>query len=108
MADFTAPEPHGLAQVTSLSAATAIGAGAAVDCEGARAYALDVRVTGAPTSVTVALEGTIDGANWGSIGSVTAAGLTWYVDKPVVRVRANLTVLSGGTAPAVTAEILAV
>lgn len=109
MADYTAPEPYGLGLLTSLDAATATGAGAELSCLGARSYALDVRTTGTPTSFSVSLEGTVNGTDWVAIGSaVTAAGLTWQVDKPAARVRANLTALTGGTAPAVTAEILAV
>lgn len=108
MADYTAPEPYGLGLLTSLDAATATGAGAELSCLGARSYALDVRVTGAPTSFSVALEGTVNGTDWTTVGTAaTAAGLTWAVDKPVARVRANLTALTGGTAPTVTVQVLA-
>lgn len=109
MADYTAPTPFGLGNVISLDAAVAVGAGVALEVEGSRSYALDVRSTGTPTAISVTLEGSLDGSNWETLGSAaTAAGITWSVDTPVKFVRANLGTLTGGTTPTVTAVILAV
>lgn len=107
MADGTGPVPWSL-KYTSLAAATATGAGAQMDASGSRTYTLDVRTTGSPASFTVALEGTLDGTNWTSIGTTSTTGRTRFADSPVKTIRANLTALSGGTSPTVTAVILMV
>lgn len=64
------------------------------------------------TAVTVDLEGSLDGTTWATLashafsaGEITAeAALFHVVDKPVKYVRANLTTLTGGTAPTVTVK----
>jgi len=66
------------------------------------------------TAVTVSLEGSIDKVIWGDLGThaLTAAEITaeealfHVVDKVVDYIRANLTVLTGGTNPTVTVEYL--
>lgn len=99
----------------SLSAVTATGAGAAFALGAAkRTFGLQVTVTGAPTAAVVDLEGSLDGSTWDaigtwSIGAGQASGdIVFVVDRPVLHVRANLTTLTGGTAPTVTAYICAV
>jgi len=93
----------------SLSAATGTGVGSAKG--GARTWAMDVIVTGAPSAVTVLLEGSVDGgATWRTLTTMnTAAGARVEApDKPATKIRANLTVLTGGTTPTVTAWIVGV
>lgn len=94
-----------------LSGATATGAGSSKTLRKAhRTHVLQVTITGGPSSVIVALEGSLNGTNWDSLGSITMSagqlsagvGILHVVDKPVYFVRANLTTLSGGTAPTVT------
>lgn len=73
-------------------------------------HALQVVITGAPTAVTVALLGSLDGTTYSLIGThamsageLTATDALYFdIDKPVLHVKASLTVLTGGTAPTVT------
>lgn len=93
------------------NAATAIGVSSswAVRMK-PRNHSVQIVITGAPTAVTVDLEGSLDGSSWASLashvlsaGELTAAlALFHVVDKPVRFVRANLLTLTGGTAPTVT------
>lgn len=85
---------------TLLSAVTATGASKAVQCDaGAPAF---LQVNGI-TSATVALQGSIDGTNWSTIGTaLTADGLITVANAPKY-LRANCTVYVSGT---VTAKIL--
>lgn len=55
-------------------------------------YAWQVVFTGTPTSITVNLEGSIDGTNWFTIdtSSATTSGLKFVVDKPVEYLRCNI------------------
>lgn len=85
---------------TLLSAVTATGASKAVQCDaGSPAF---LQVNGI-TSATVALQGSIDGTNWSTIGTaLTADGLITVANAPKY-LRANCTVYVSGT---VTAKIL--
>lgn len=85
---------------TLLSEVTATGASKAVQCDaGAPAF---LQVNGI-TSATVALQGSIDGTNWSTIGTaLTADGLITVANAPKY-LRANCTVYVSGT---VTAKIL--
>ncbi len=73
-------------------------------------HALQVTITGAPSAVTVTLEGSLDGTTFSTIGThamsageLTATKAMYFdVDMPVLWVKANLTVLTAGTAPTVT------
>ena len=74
-------------------------------------HTLQVVVTGSPAACAIQLEGTLDkdatasSATWANLsGSQTCtATVTFHViDRAVNGVRANLTALSGGTAPTVT------
>lgn len=76
-----------------------------------RNHTVQVTITGAPTAVTVDLEGSLDNVSWSSLAShimsagELSAGLAMFhvVDKPVRYVRNNLTLLTAGTSPTVTA-----
>lgn len=95
--------------VKSLDVATLVGAGAVASFDVPKSkFAMQVDVTGSPTSVVVVLEGTIDGVNFFSLK-------TWASGDPVsdinvhvaTAIRANLTTLSGGASPTVTAWVAA-
>ena len=66
------------------------------------------------TAVTVDLEGSLDGTFWQALashaldaGEITAEGAIFHVvNAPIKYVRANLTTLTGGTAPTVTVKYL--
>ncbi len=97
--------------VKLLAAATATGASATWKVNRTpRNHSVQITITGAPTAVTVDLEGSLDGTTWVSLAShiLSAAELTatqalfHVVDKPTRRVRANLTTLTAGTSPTVT------
>jgi len=76
-----------------------------------RNHTVQVTITGAPTAVTIDLEGSLDDTTYISLASyvLTAADLTaaaamfHVVDKPVRYVRVNLVTLTAGTNPTVTA-----
>lgn len=97
--------------MNSLLAATSTGVGVARDCEQAtRHHTIHVTVTGSPNSTAVLLEGSHDGQRWFLlVAAGTGTGDTQAVktvsEHWVRHVRANLTTLSGGTNPAVTATI---
>lgn len=77
----------------------------------ARSFAIQVKgVGGTPTSWTVALEGSLDGANWTTLGTHNAVdgSTVWAVDKPVTFVRINVSALTLAPATAINVGILAV
>tara|TARA_R110000803_G_scaffold5230_6_gene17348 strand:+ start:2545 stop:2907 length:363 start_codon:yes stop_codon:yes gene_type:complete len=100
------------AETVLLAAATATGVGIAkafnrlVD-----KHVFQVVTTGDPTAVTILLEGSLDGTNFDIIGThaFTAADIVndgaifFDVDSPCLHVRLNLTVLTAGTSPTITA-----
>ena len=93
----------------SLNAATATGAGTAFDLGvGHAKFGFQAKHTGGPTSVIVDLEGSVNGNDWFSLGTWDSASqrngdIVFVVDKPVVHVRGNLTTLTGGSSPTVSA-----
>jgi hypothetical protein len=95
-----------LSAVAAATEGTAIGDGTVY-----RTFGLQVTATGSPTGLVCRLEGSIDGTNyftlatWDITAPLTSGAIVFAVDKPVTKVRANLTTLSGGTAPTVTAYI---
>jgi hypothetical protein len=98
---------------TSLNAVTGTGAGGYPALNMPRSiHSMQVSFTGAPTAVIVNLEATINGTDWRVIatfdtggGSVSGDILT--VDEfPCLNVRANLTTLTAGASPTVTACIM--
>ena len=95
--------------VTILNAATGTGAGAGYDCAiPYRTFTFHKSVTGTFAALVVAYEGSLDGTSWLQLGTdnTTTAAATFVVDKPVRRVRANVTTFTDGTT--VTVKVLAV
>jgi hypothetical protein len=88
------------APVTLLSAVGATGASKAVQVDGGQPAFLQVSGI---TSATVVLQGSLDGANWSTIGTaLTADGMITVANVPKY-LRANCTVFVTGT---ITAKIL--
>jgi hypothetical protein len=93
MASLTTP-------VTLLSAVTATGASQAVQADAGQPAFLQVSGI---TSATVALQGSLDGTNWSTIGTaLTANGIVTIANAPTY-LRANCTVYVTGT---ITAKIV--
>ena len=93
MASLTAP-------ITLLSAVGATGASPAVQADAGQPAFLQVSGI---TSATVALQGSLDGTNWSTIGTaLTANGIITITNAPTY-LRANCTVYVSGT---ITAKIL--
>lgn len=101
----------GIGSMTALSAVTSTGAGTALDLGAAYGkFALQVKHTGSPATVIVTIEGSVNGTDYMTIGTWTAVSqangdIIFVTDKPCAYVRANLTTLTGGTAPTVTATL---
>jgi len=94
----------------SLNAVTATGPGAALAFDEPKSsISMHVTSTGSPSTITVALEYSIDGINWFLARVVSATSGTTVNDGygPALFARANLTALSGGTLPTVTAWLAA-
>lgn len=93
----------------SLNAATATGPGAAISFDVPHAsHSVFLSATGSPSTAQVALEGTVNGTDWFAIGTATLSNPWTNVGNlPLVAARANLTALSGGTSPTVSAWIAA-
>ena len=90
-----------------LNAATATGAGSGYPTD--RIYADHgwmIVVTGAPTAVSVTLQGSLDGINWVTLdtSTITTSEIRFVTGKPVVQVRANLGTLTAGTSPTVSVD----
>jgi hypothetical protein len=97
----------GLPPLTSLAAAAAIGAGKAFNLGSAvNNFSIELLTTGSPSAFSVALQGSLDGATWTTIGSAASTiGVTTFTNTPVTLVRLNLLTLTGGTSPTVTGYI---
>jgi len=88
------------APITLLNAVGATGASSAVQADAGQPAFLQVSGI---TSATVALEGSLDGSNWTTIGTaLTANGLITVANAPKY-LRANCTVYVTGT---ITAKIM--
>ena len=93
MAALTAP-------ITLLNAVAATGASRAVQADAGQPAFLQVSGI---TSATVALQGSLDGTNWSTLGTaLTADGLVTVANAPKY-LRANCTVYATGT---ITAKIM--
>jgi hypothetical protein len=93
MASLTAP-------ITLLNEVVATGASTAVQADAGQPAFLQVSGI---TSATVALQGSLDGTNWSTIGTaLTANGIVTIANAPTY-LRANCTVYVTGT---ITAKIL--
>lgn len=94
--------------VTSLSGVAATGAGSVFTLNTSRNFTWTVVYTGTPTSITIALQGSLDGTTYFDLGSSTstANSMNHVVDKPVKFVRCNISVytVNGSTT---TCKILA-
>ena len=94
----------------SLDAATTTGPGSVISFDEPKSsISLQVTTTGNPT-YTVVVEVSLDGFHFFSGGGRTSDGITPMglgAPTPVVAARANLTSLSGGTSPTVTAFVAA-
>lgn len=77
-----------------------------------------VTTTGVPTGVTVWLEGSIDGTNWGKLAIIAQTDSEWnttitngefasIVNKTARYLRGSVQTLSGGTSPSVTVKFFA-
>lgn len=75
-----------------------------------KGHTIQIDITGAPTAITVDLEGSLNNTTWAvlitspmSAAELTAAvSLSHIEDKPVRYIRVNLTTLTGGSSPTVT------
>lgn len=97
-----------MADFTSLAAVTTTGAGSVLDFRATVGLiAITTTVTGAPTTVLLYLEGSLDNTNWFHLGTSTSTtGETVTISGSDAQyVRANLKTLTGGTSPTVTATI---
>lgn len=104
----------------SLGTVSAVGATAALDIskdiDGYTSYAFGLQAvtTGDPLTITVDLEGSFDGTNWTIIGTKVfdagelTAGIAMFhvLDKPVLHIRANVSVLTFTTAATVESILL--
>lgn len=97
---------------TSLNAVAANGNGTVVDFGSAkRCVSLLISTTGAPTAGTVTLSVSLDGVTY--VASATTAAVTanpavaFLANVAVRYARADLSALAGGTAPTVTAKLMA-
>lgn len=99
--------------VILLNGVTATGVGSSIICgQGISEHTVQATITGAPTAVTVALDGSLDDSTWieldshpFSAGELTAGKAMWHVVNKVVKhIRLNLTALTGGTSPTVTGK----
>ena len=96
----------------SLDAVGSTGAGESHDFETAvRDMTMIATCTGSPDSAVVQLQGSHDNESWIGFSSVTLSGVSTVATTTALHwiryVRANLTTLSGGSSPTVTATILA-
>lgn len=94
---------------TSLNAATTTGPGSSKDFEDVSGnHTMIVTTTGSPSEVVVRLQGSHNGSVWVDLGSVDAFGSAPGIVAAaylVRHVRANISTLTGGSAPTVTATI---
>ena len=99
----------------SLTAATATGNGSQIElsrfASNTNSIGVYLSCTGSPTTVTVAVDMSPDGGStWfalsgGTLSAVVATCQNFSIPPGADFVRARLTVLTGGTAPTVTAKI---
>lgn len=95
--------------VTLLNAVTATGAGSITTLStGMEIHTWTTVVTGAPSAVSINLEGSIDGTNFFTLDNetTTTSDMQHVVNKAVTSIRANLATLTGGTAPTVTVKYI--
>lgn len=112
-----AQQPTTRTQVIYLGKLTATGVTNYADLQiAAHTHTIQAVVTGGPAACSIQLEGTLDdpstsAADWADLsGSQTCTSTVTFhvIDRAVRGVRANLTALSGGTAPTVTVKYMGV
>lgn len=89
------------------TALTAVGTTSGFAVPSNSFHTVQVVITGSPSGCTINLDGSLDGTNWFDLSggqTCTASVMFHVVNRAVLNVRANLTALSGGTAPTVTAR----
>lgn len=99
----------------SIDASLVTVVGSIWECDGCTKFGLQVILGGTvvATGCVVTLQGTLDGTNyftlatWDVTAPLASGAIVFAVDKPVRKIRANCTTLSGGTAPTVTAYLSA-
>lgn len=99
----------------SLDAATAAGSGAAVAFDTPKTdFGVQFNITGSPSTAPVSVKLSIDGVNWVEVATMDVGGLNpavqlYSFDEQYVftAVRVDLTALTGGSSPAVTAWVAA-
>jgi hypothetical protein len=96
----------------ALNGVTATGDGPLIDLlVPHRTHAIQITATGAPTTVTGTLKGSLDRVNfftiatWDTGAGQTLGDIIFAVDKPVTCLKVNLGTLTGGTSPTVTAHV---
>ncbi len=99
--------------ITLLNAVTSTGASSVlVHSVPVRNHTLQVTITGAPSTVKVALLGSLDNSTFVQItehtfsaGELTATKAMFFnIDKPMPYIKADLTTLTAGTNPTVTVK----
>lgn len=97
--------PASVAPVTSLNAVSATGAGTALDAgRVVSGCTLHVNTTGSPAAIDVEVQVSVDNVVWFDTGAaITVSGTSALASAHGRYYRANLTVLTGGTSPTVTA-----
>ncbi len=105
MAQSTAPDNR---EVFTAQAIT--GTSVVISMKGRTSLSWQYVTTGTPTTVSIQLEGSVDGTNFETIDAPQADLLGVLVlgtsSSVLNQVRLNLTALSGGSSPTVTANIL--
>jgi hypothetical protein len=107
----------GGANVVALNAVTANGSSSVISYGSPRRnLSMQTILTGSPTGGTVTLYGSLDGTNFDTtstglaqftIGTDASGAIKFVVDKPVMAVKVTLASLAGGTAPTITANVIA-
>lgn len=99
--------PDGIDPVVSLDAVSATGPGVALDAgRVVRSATLMVSSTGTPDVMDVEVQVSVNGVDWFDTGAaITVSGTAALANAQARYYRANLTALSGGTSPTVTAII---
>lgn len=97
-------------QYSRLHYATATGAGSALALETVMSkFTVQTVITGAPTTVSITLDGSLDGVNWTVLATSasTTGDQQTVVDKPQKYLRANVATFTGGTSPTATVYLAA-
>jgi hypothetical protein len=102
----------GVINFMNAQASTGVGSTISLTRQGVKTHTVQVFITGGPSDVVIELQGSIDGSNWFTLAEHTfsaaelsASQAMFHVTGRLVHhVRPNLTTLTGGTSPAVTAD----